>query len=1722
MKCLYAKALVVLLGGLLILGCIGCGGSNDSNFTIAGDDGNIIDGNTVDGSSTDGKPLGDPYSIEFVSATPSTLALKDTGGPHRSEIAILVFKVVDEYGHPLPGQAVKFKLSTEIGDLSLSDPNAVSNSEGLVQVTVKAGNVPTHIRVQATLVANSSITIASDELAVTTGLPDQNSISLSAETPNSEAWNYNNVEVPIIFQASDHFNNFVPDGTVVYFTTEGGSIRGSDVLKDGVCEVPWRSCDPRPADGRVTILAFCIGEESFIDYNTNGFFDEGDLFDHSTDLAEPFRDDNENGVHDPGEEYWDYNDNGRFDGVPNGIYNGTLCSDTAKALGLCTEQLVYNQASLVLTMSGSFADITLSPESVDLREKSGEMVFITIADVNNNPMPAGTTVSVTTTNGKIVGDSSFKVPCTYRPGPLSFTVFIEPSPDDDKTYGILTVEVTTPKGNKTTQTTMVIDDDKGTSSGSGNIDIGPVGDPYSIEFISATPSTLALKDTGGPHRSEVSILVFKVVDEYGHPTPNQAVKFKLSTEIGGLSLSDPNAVSNPEGLVQVTVKAGNVPTHIRVRATLVADSSITIVSDELAVTTGLPDQNSISLSAKTLNPEAWNYNNEEVPIIFQASDHFNNFVPDGTVVYFTTEGGSIRGYDIVKDGVCTVPWRSSEPRPADGRVTILAFCIGEESFIDYNTNGFFDEGDLFDYSTDLAEPFRDDNENGTRDPGEEYWDYNNNGQFDGEPNGIYNGVLCSDTAKAMGLCTEQLVYNQASLVLTMSGSFADITLSPESVDLRGKSGEAVLISIADVNNNPMPSDTTVKVETTNGKIIGESTFKVPCTSCPGPLSFSIFIEPSPDDDKTYGILTVEVTTPKGNKTTEAITVVDDDQGTSSGGGDIDIEPAGEPASIEFVSAAPSTIALKGTGGPHRSEVSTLVFKLVDAVGRPTPNQAVKFKLSTEIGGLSLSDPNAVSNPEGLVQVTVKSGTMPTHIRVQATLVSDPSVITVSDELAITSGLPDQNSISIGPETFNPEAWNHNNVVVPITFQASDHFNNFVPDGTVVYFTAEGGSIRSSDVVKDGVCTVPWRSSDPRPKDGIVTIMAFCIGEESFTNNNASGLFEAGDWFDPNTDMAEPFRDDNRNGIRDPGEEYWDYNNNGQFDSEPNGIYNGTLCSDAAQASGICTRELIYNQASTVLLMSGSFAQITFSPESIDFRGKNSETVLISVADVNNNPMPEGTTVKVETTNGKIIGESSFKVPCTGRPGPISYPIQIESTPGDGKDSGILTVKVTTPKGFESTAATSVLDNYAPLGEPCSIEFISATPSTIALKGTGGPHRSEVSILVFKVVDEYGNPFPAQAVRFQLSTEIGGLSLSDPNAVSNSGGLVQVTVKAGTISTHIRVQAILVSNPSITIVSDELAITTGLPDQDSVSVSAETGNPEAWNYENVEVPITFRAADHFNNFVPDGTVVYFTTEGGSIQGSSVVKNGLCTVPWLSGPPRPDNGLVTILAMCIGEESFTNYNASGLFDEGDQFNQRTDLAEPFLDKNYDGIRDPDEEYWDYNHNGHFDGESNGIYNGTLCSDAVEALDLCTKELVYVQDSIQIIMSGSEAYITFWPESLDFRSTHDNYQSVSITIADLHNNPMPAGTTVSMETTNGTIVGPKNFRLPNTCDPKPFTYSVIIQPTKDDVTWGMFTVEVTTPHGVTSVDGIAVQDDPKESDPNRIENDPNQIESDPNQTP
>lgn len=568
----------------------------------------------------------------------------------------------------------------------------------------------------------------------------------------------------------------------------------------------------------------------------------------------------------------------------------------------------------------------------------------------------------------------------------------------------------------------------------------------------------------------------------------------------------------------------------------------------------------------------------------------------------------------------------------------------------------------------------------------------------------------------------------------------------------------------------------------------------------------------------------------------------------------------------------------------------------------------------------------------------------------------------------------------------------------------------------------------------------------------------------------------------------------------------------------------------------------------------------------------------------------------------------------------------------------------------------------------SIEFVAATENVIALKGTGGIGRKEVSELTFKLVDEIGNDAGQKRLDFRLSSTNGGITLSNvsdasgyshASVVTDSSGLARVQVNAGFVPQAVRVQACYIDetlipqsqndnvtcwqdvyleckkpvsernsyvscpagvltlvepDQQITSVSDLVSISSGLPDGNSFTASAQTVNVEGLDYVGDISEISLFLADHFNNPVPDGTAVYLTTEGGAVgtldgevfnpQLECRTIDGACTAQWRNQNPKPFTeakwgnkinafnpktearncdlyfgsaapcmaginaatpdkkvplgGRITVLATAKGQESFIDINGNGRFDTNEYFSGY-DLPEAFVDHtengNYDGLAaifDPvdatvikpaqfcqegttDDPCSPENTNGghfeeFFDTDSNemytladGKYNGLVCSQEASTPtpgatfeSLCTKDLVDVRESFQIILSGSTVYSRFVVSKEELReqfsaalsgtsanatqlaqdiercepihrqannkegsariinleqtdmqhycdigaidissvSTGNQLAELNFELyySDIHNNPIAAGTAVAINTENGDLSGSSGFEVGN----------------------------------------------------------------------
>jgi hypothetical protein len=416
-------------------------------------------------------------------------------------------------------------------------------------------------------------------------------------------------------------------------------------------------------------------------------------------------------------------------------------------------------------------------------------------------------------------------------------------------------------------------------------------------------------------------------------------------------------------------------------------------------------------------------------------------------------------------------------------------------------------------------------------------------------------------------------------------------------------------------------------------------------------------------------------------------------------------------SIQFVSASPVEIGLKGTG---LGETSTVIFKVVDSTGGPRPGVSVAFSLNTTVGGITLSPATATSASDGTVQTVVSSGTQHTSVRVTATIAS-PALSTQSSVLTVTTGLPASAgfSIALGAPSYggqacpNVEAYGTDGVTVPVTVRLSDRYNNPAPDGTSVAFNTNGGHVvgacttPSATGAADGTCSVTWTSANPRPQlsddsppllaAGRATILATAIGEESFTDTNGNGYWDTGE---PFVNLGEPYRDDNENNVYNSGEFFLDFNQNGKWDAG-DGTFKGITCTGNPIT---CSTSTLAIGASHLVIMSTSVANTDMIVSTPGFGGGPPPTTLtiahsttnpavtstgainFNVRDSNGNPMAAGTTVSVTSDSaiGTISGTgASWTIGCRTALG--GEPLSVNFTAGTNAGAiGNITITVTSP------------------------------------------------------------------------------------------------------------------------------------------------------------------------------------------------------------------------------------------------------------------------------------------------------------------------------------------------------------------------------------------------------------------------------------------------------------
>ncbi len=385
--------------------------------------------------------------------------------------------------------------------------------------------------------------------------------------------------------------------------------------------------------------------------------------------------------------------------------------------------------------------------------------------------------------------------------------------------------------------------------------------------------------------------------------------------------------------------------------------------------------------------------------------------------------------------------------------------------------------------------------------------------------------------------------------------------------------------------------------------------------------------------------------------------------------------------VAFMSASPAQIFVAGSGA---TEQSLVIFKVLAASGTPLPNTSVVFSILTNPGGVGLNaagamgDVTATTDQAGQASVSVYSGTIPGPVKVRATLASDASVFSESQNLTVASGPPSQRFMSLSMSTTNIEGWIEDGTPTQLTVRVADRQGNAVADGTVVNFTAEGGQVANSCatimVNKISSCSVDFVSQNPRPLGGRVSVLAYLAGTKDYDDNDNNNIYNAGDTL---RQIGDAYRDDNENDIFDVtefvvprGGSLACNGTGGAFPSRANTCANG-LATTVRQAAVI-----LYSSSEPI------FSSISASTSEVSFSLGSFNNPLL--------PMPAGTTVTATPladgcTVMDIAGSPVVNVRATpGAPAEVLNTLVSIALKGCAANQRV-NIKVTAPSGLVTSS-----------------------------------------------------------------------------------------------------------------------------------------------------------------------------------------------------------------------------------------------------------------------------------------------------------------------------------------------------------------------------------------------------------------------------------------------------
>ena len=223
----------------------------------------------------------------------------------------------------------------------------------------------------------------------------------------------------------------------------------------------------------------------------------------------------------------------------------------------------------------------------------------------------------------------------------------------------------------------------------------------------------------------------------------------------------------------------------------------------------------------------------------------------------------------------------------------------------------------------------------------------------------------------------------------------------------------------------------------------------------------------------------------------------------------------------------------------------------------------------------------------------------------------------------------------------------------------------------------------------------------------------------------------------------------------------------------------------------------------------------------------------------------------------------------------------------------------------SDTTGGIIDTATHSGPGAHIQVASGHPMHLYVTQTG---LQETALIEFEVTDSQGRLLDTDhrvLVNFSILNGPGGGEFVSPDTMTTRNGRCYSVLNSGTVAGPIQLEAsFLVDGNTIRTVPIRLAIYGGLPDDRHFSVAIAQGNIAGRIHSGIIDSVTAFVGDKYSNPVAPGTVIYFSTDYGIVEGSAVTDElGRAAVRFMSAAPLPPvpaiNPFANITAWTYGD-------------------------------------------------------------------------------------------------------------------------------------------------------------------------------------------------------------------------------